>query len=330
MSPASIGIIGTGGIATRVHIPVLRAMTSARIVWVTDANEDRGREVGRVNRLPYVPVVSDPNRLPPCDVVLLSIPLSARQVFFDHYADTQTAVLSEKPLALDATEHRRLMTTFQNWQLAVGYQRRCHATSQLLRQLIHSGAFGALLKVCIAEGGRVTRTGAGGQYQDESVARGGGIIKNLGCHSLDLALWLTGAISFQIEDRRVEWDGDTDRSGSAAIRLFGIEGAPGHNCELDWTVSWLEAQPNTIELQFERAFVRAPIAPSANAELLGLDGQLLAQLDATASGGAATSVQAFYLEWDDVIEAVRQRREPMLSARSCCLAAELMDELLDR
>src|SRR5207244_594476 len=105
-----------------------------------------------------------------------------------------------------AREHRRLMTSFDTWQLAVGYQRRFYATSCLMRKIVQSGALGTLRQVCIAEGGRATRTGSGGAYQDEPVARGGGIVKNLGCHSLDLAFWLTGAEGFLLTDRHVEWD----------------------------------------------------------------------------------------------------------------------------
>jgi len=328
MTPTTIGIVGTGSIATTMHIPLLRAMDSARITWIADVDENRAREVGRINRLSFVRLDSDPSRLPPCDIVLLSIPLLARRAYLDHYMTTETAVFVEKPLAIDATEHARLLTSFESWRLMVGYQRRFYTTSQLMRSLILSGTFGALLKIFVAEGGRVTRTGGSGAYQDESVVRGGGIIKNLGCHSLDLILWLTGATEFRIKDRHVVWDGDTDRSGNATITLSNVGGMPGADCDLFWTVSSLEAQTNSIQLQFERATLNSSIAPTACLDLLDRDRKLLARL--SSSAGATTSLQAFYLEWNDTINSFKQRHEPLLSGRSCLAAAQLMDQLLER
>jgi predicted dehydrogenase len=330
MTSASVGIVGTGSIAAGMHIPVLRAMPLVCLAWVTDVDDARGREIARINRIPFASIDADLAGLPPCDMVLLAIPLLPRRSYFDHYAKTGTVVIAEKPLAVNAAEHRRLTNSFAPWQLAVGYQRRCYATSRFMREIIHSGAFGTLQTIRIAEGGRVTRTGMGGTYQDEGVARGGGIIKNLGCHSLDLAFWMTGANKFSVKDRRIEWDGDTDRRGAATIRLIGVAGVPAQECELVWTVSWLEAVPNTIDLQFERAVLRCPVAPSDGLDLINHNGQVLGKIDATASGGAVTSMQACYREWEDVIRSAKDQRASNLSAVSCEPAARLMDELLDR
>lgn len=326
----SVGIVGAGAIAATAHIPVLRAMPDAGIAWIADTNERRGREVARLNHARFAPVQTDLDSLPPCDVVLLAIPVPPRGAYFDYFAGTNTAILAEKPLANDAPGHARLTARFASWRLAVGYQRRYYATSLLLRSLVRSAVFGPLLGIRIAEGGRVMRTGGLGTYQDVATAEGGGVVKNLGCHSLDLALWLTDAGGFRIHDRQVEWDGDTDRRVHAVIELIDVGGSVGHRCRLDWTLSWLDAQPNCYEFEFNKALLRCPIAPADHIDLLGKDRRMLTRLQTPAGQGATTSAQAFYLEWDDLLAGLKSRREPVVSAISCLKAAELMDELLLR
>ena len=201
---------------------------------------------------------------------------------------------------------------------------------QRLRDMVAAKPFGDLLEIRIFEGGRTTRQGDYGRYQDESVAAGGGIIKDLGCHSLDLAFWTTGALGFQVLSRRVEWDGDTDRRASARVRLQGLNGISGADCDLVWTLSWLDHQPNTMEFQFEHATLRSPVSPADRLDLISREGKQLAMIDARASGGARTFAQAFYLEWDTVLKGVKARSETAMSAATSTQAAELMDELLSR
>ena len=110
------------------------------------------------------------------------------------------------------------------------------------------------------EGGRVLRTGGSGDYQDAPTVDGGGIVKNLGCHSLDLALWLTNATRYRIKDRTIEWDGVTDRRAQAEFELTDILGTSGYNCDLHWTVSWLDTKPNCYEFAFPDLFLRCPVA----------------------------------------------------------------------
>ena len=319
---ADIGIIGLGQIASQVHIPVLRATEGARIAWVADTNMARTLEVAGAHKL-APRFIDGPNwRPPPCDIVLLAIPLPPRPRYFAALAAGETAIFAEKPLANTAAEHRELMQRFAPWRLGVGYQRRQHATSRHLRHAIALGLFGHPEAMRIREGGRTTRAGDMGPYQDESVANGGGIVKNLGCHSLDLALWLTGAATPEITSRRIEWDGDTDRRASARIMLGDVP--------LDWTVSWLDEQPNTLEIDFGRLTLSIPTQPSRTVSIRAPDGGAAGEIDCGATGGAFTAAQAFHLQWKAMIAGVEARRESEVSANTSLATAVLMDQLLER
>ena len=325
-----IGIVGTGVISTSMHIPVLRAMSSVSIRWVADADESRAKEVGKINRLAAVPLNTNYSSLPAVDIVLLAIPLPPRRQYLEFFANRNTAVLLEKPLALNTDEHRKMMASYEAWQLSVGYQRRYYATSQLLRKLIRSDVFGIPKKIVISEGGRTTRSGASSPYQDAPASQGGGIVKNLGCHSIDLAFWLTSAMRARVIDRSVQWDRDTDRACQAHVRLQGMNGIAGLDCDLHWDLSWLESRQNTLEVHFETAVLRCPISPAADVQLCDAMGNQFASLDASRTRGALTSTQAFYLEWCDVVRAVQTRTEQSVSPWNMIATTELIDELLER
>jgi predicted dehydrogenase len=324
----SVGLIGAGKIAQDFHIPVLRSIDEARIAWIADVDGPRAAALGKANRLRSLTIERGKVDLPPCDVVLLAIPLPAREGYFRFFAATPTAVFAEKPLANDAAHHRALVNEFQGWRLSVGYQRRQYATSRYLKRLIAEEPFGSLTGIRISEGGRTTRSYEGGPYQDVAVAQGGGIAKNIGCHSLDLAFWLTGATGFDIIDRSIEWDGQTDRRCAADMWLRDVGGVAGADCRMEWAVSWLDHQDNTVELQFEHARFRCPIGPSCYVEVASSRGDWKAPIEIAAGHGATTFSQAFYLEWLEVLRGVSSQTENAMSGRSAILTAELIDALL--
>jgi predicted dehydrogenase len=339
-----IGIVGAGKIATDVHIPVLRTMSSVRIAWIADRNAERARAVAAANRLRSADLTGGPTALPRTDIVLLAIPLPPRRDYFDVFAQSDTAVLAEKPLALSAREHKDLADRFEPWRLAVGYQRRTYATSRFLQRAVDESWFGTPRQIRIREGARTTRAGDYGAFQDESVAAGGGITLNLGCHSLDLALWMTGANAYSIVDRKVTWDGETDRRATANIRLFRREADRQFECPLLWTVSWIDQQPNTVEVDFDGCTLSAPIASSKTLTLARKssrthcamssgsfgDKERIGLIDVCTETGAASSDQAFYLEWQEVIESASEKRLSKFAASTSFLTAQLMDELLER
>jgi predicted dehydrogenase len=324
----TIGVVGAGTIAVNAHIPVLRAMPGVQVAWVADADRARVDAVARANGIAGVHVAPGAMDLPPCDIVLLAIPLHVRRFYFDRFALSPSAVLAEKPFALDASEHKRLLSQFEPWRAGCGYQRRHYGASLLLRRLVDVQPFGPLVAIHMFEGGRTTRAG-GDSYIDKAVADGGGLIKNLGCHSLDLALWLTGATGFRVLERHVAWDGETDRHATAEIALSGRAGGQT-DCRLHWGTSWLEAQSNVVELEFATARVRAGTGPVDHVEVLTRAGERISSMPVGQTGGAVTINQAFYLEWRDFLSGIGEKRAAGISAQSCLAVAELMDELLHR
>jgi len=83
----------------------------------------------------------------------------------------------------------------------------------------------------------------------------GGALADYGCHSVDLALHVTGAASFEVEDAELAIDQGIDRRASARLRLRGSACLPPDGALLDYHVSWLSTQENIAQFTFERATI---------------------------------------------------------------------------
>ncbi len=313
-------MIGTGVIATNIHIPVLRAMPGVRIAWVGDSNKILASNVARLHRTDAVDLAMLQD-VPRVDAVLLAIPIPPRARYLEYLRATGTAVLVEKPLANSVHDHSVLMDGFESWQLGVGYQRRFYASFRLMKAAVVKGVFGPLRGIAVREGGRTTRTGGAGDYLMAPTKLGGGIVKNLGCHSIDLAIWLSGATDHEIHDLALERDGETDLACSAKATLTTPEG----DVDFDWKLSWLNVMENTFTLCFESVRLRCGMGPDRHVEILSASGYLLGRL--AAEDGACTSAQAFFMEWREFLAAAAERREQPVSAKTTLHTAAFMATL---
>jgi predicted dehydrogenase len=277
-------------------------MPGVHVAWLADASEERARSAAEAFRVPWAALPANPAGLPPCDVVLLAIPLLPRAAYHEALAARGTAVFAEKPFALNANDHLRFMDLFPLERVGCGYMRRKFAGSILLKRAITEEWFGPLRRIRIAEGGRATKTGVDQSFQDLEVAAGGGILINLGCHQLDLAFHVTGATEYEIRSRRVVFDGATDRKAEGTIILKYVRGTSAAMCELEFCCSWLDRQDNRIEVEFEHAALIIPTTVDGAATVRPVGDQRAYATLTTTERGARTINQAFYLEWVDFLE----------------------------
>jgi len=307
-----IGIVGAGNIVETMHLPVLLNLPEARVVWLADADEDRARAVARAFGVRAVGLPRGPSDVPESDVVLLAVHVGARPLYFEAFARRGVAVFAEKPFARTVAEHARLLGLFPEHRLGCGYMRRTYATTAFLRRAVRGKWFGPLRRIRIAEGGRVTKTGRSRTpYDDPSVA-GGGVLMDLGTHSVDLALYLLGASTVEVHGAQIVWDGALDRKVTGELEVPFETGI----VTIEVCVSWLDRQPNRIELEFPAVSLSAPNDPEPRIEFRR-PGCEEAQATMEVSGlGARTSYQAFFLEWRSFLEGLRTGSASLVSAAS--------------
>ena len=134
---------------------------------------------------------------------------------------------------------------------------------------------------------------------------------DLGCHSLDLAMYISGASAATPVQHRFVFDDDIDREIEARLTLQTPDGP----CLLHYFVTWLRPVKNTIDLRFDNCTVSLSCRPAEALEIRSnIDGRVAASLSAKGAG-ASTVYQAFYLEWTAFLDGVRTRQASKFSAQ---------------
>jgi predicted dehydrogenase len=329
LKPVTVGIVGAGDIARKVHLPVLQSMGGVQVAWIYDKSEARARQLAAAYAVAALPACT-PADLPPTDVILLAVPVEARAAYLDALASGETGVLCEKPFATVSSEHRRISELYPAYRLGCGYMRRFYDSTRTLRHLIAEQWFGRLIRMRIAEGNRSRGSGSDSSFLDSAQpSTSSGVLTDLGSHSIDLAVHLTQGRDFRVRKCELVLDGRIDRRASASVDLVtGAEGAAA--VELEYCVSWLDPQPNRLELEFERATVFCGIGPASEVFVGDPRRPAHAFRIVAPVRGASTANQAFYLEWRNFLDGLAAREESLISARSAFLTTALVEALHDR
>ena len=325
MTTFNIGVVGAGDIARKIHLPVLLSMPNVRVSWLHDAEAARARATAEAFGLRAI-AASQPHELPDCDVVLLAIPVGVREPYLRDFASRRIAVFCEKPFAISAAHHRRILELFPAHRLGCGYMRRFYRSTRIMHRLLGNNWLGPVKGIRFSEGGRARGSGAGQSFLDRAdLAATRGVLMDLGSHGIDLALHLSSAQGFAVRASELTLDGDVDRRVCTQVMLQPAHAAPP--IPFDCEVSWLDSPANRIELVFEDVSVWADIGPGSRV-FMGSPARPEDAIELDASrDGASTANQAFFLEWQAFLAGVQAQAESMVSAASALPTTALVEEI---
>jgi predicted dehydrogenase len=183
----------------------------------------------------------------------------------------------------------------------------------------------------ISEGGRTAASGVDHSYLDDPrQATSGGILAELGCHTLDIALYVTGAKGYRVESCECAFDGQTDRRVSANVTLVDSPHLPAGGTQLEYAVSWLERKENLIVLEFSGTTIWAETSPGGGVHMGSLARPSSSTLLRSSDRAATTANQAFYLQWRSFLDGARSKVECEVSARSALLTTQLVDDMYSK
>jgi predicted dehydrogenase len=188
-----VGIVGLGGIATRMHIPALASIEGVEVVAGAEINPQQAERTQRRFGIPRI--YSD------FDEMLSVEKLHAVYVClpsFLHYRVVKTAlekglhVYCEKPMGLSADQAHTLVQEAERNELVLvpGYQLRFNKNYLRGKQIIQDRRLGKILHLqgmYINPGPYAGWDPKSDWYYD---ARGYGVLYDLGCHVLDLLFML--------------------------------------------------------------------------------------------------------------------------------------------
>lgn len=195
MSEATVrlGVVGCGGIG-RVHLREYLKMPDVEVVALADPVPGRAAELAAQFDLDGVGLFEDYRQLLEVDLDGISVctpNVQHRPVAVDALTAGRH-VLVEKPMAASLEDGLAMVEAARREKriLTVGFQSRYDRNLLLAKRVLDSGSLGRLYYVEMG-GGR--RRGMPGKetFFDKSFA-GGGVILDIGCYSMDVAMHLLG------------------------------------------------------------------------------------------------------------------------------------------
>jgi predicted dehydrogenase len=319
-----VGIVGAGEITRQMHLPVLLNVPDIEVAWLYDRRDHQAAALSAAYGVKAVGAATA-DALPSCDVALLAVPVDARHDYLRVFADRQAAVLCEKPFATSSRVHLDALELFPHHKLGVGFMRRFYSSTILLRDIVAAEWLGPLRSIRINEGDRSKGSGVDQSFlNDQRLGVVRGVLTDLGTHTVDLALQICASESYAIQSCAIIFDGTVDRKLSARIKL---QRAQASDIQFDYCVSWLDRQPNILQLNFDHATLWSRLSPSATV-FLGDPTRPERCIALERAGGASTYNQAFYLEWRSFLDGVLEGKESTVSARSGTLTTALVEDLL--
>jgi len=188
------GVIGAGAISTRSHIPAYRAANDVQVVAVCDVKSERAASVAEELDIPasyadYRDMLAEED----LDLVSVCIPNSLHAQAAIDAMRAGAHVLCEKPMALayaDAVEMVKVSEETGR-SLTVGHHMRYDPANKAAKALVTRGKLGDIYYAKASYLRRSGIPGYGSWFTNKNLA-GGGAMMDIGCHMLDLVLWLMG------------------------------------------------------------------------------------------------------------------------------------------
>lgn len=268
-SPVNIGLIGCGVIGQH-HAKAVAASARTNLWAVADLRKDAAQEVGKTYDAQHIydnaeSILTDDN----VDAVILAMPAHVRTDIGLHVFAAGKHLLTEKPVAMNSTEVKRLIDAKGELVGACCSARyRYLQASRTVTDFIASGALGKLRLVrCRA----IIPAGPPPQSEPpvwrlKRSLNGGGILMNWGCYDLDYLLGITG---WTLQPQVVLADAWTIPNS------FASYAAPESDAETH--VSALIRCANGVSINYERAeFIAAQ--RELTWEIIGEDGSLHLQM----------------------------------------------------
>ena len=231
----TVGVIGLGDIASKVHLPILSARKDTEIIWSFDINEDNAKHTAKIYDLCLLPSNTALIDFPKVDVILMAIPPTQRQIYFDFFVKSNTSFYIEKPFAFCASDHKSICNKFAPYRLGNGLQYRSWGRALLLKKIIEEKIFGNLLSVELGQGTPLSSFG-GRKRKDV-----GGVLLDLGIHGLDMIFNVTKVRSIEILKSDIFEDNSFALDVYALLNLhLDNEEAVTCKCHVSWIKETIE------------------------------------------------------------------------------------------
>lgn len=326
-----IAIAGCGAISELYYAPVLAMLArqgKVELTYAVDPQQGRAKVVAK--EFPEARCVSSLEEVDDrfVDLAIVASPPGFHAAQTAWMLERETAVLCEKPMAMSYAEAEQMvrLADAKNTLLAVGLFRRFFPSNDAIRRMIAEAPLGRVVHVEVSEGGRFNWPARSTSFFDRRQS-GGGVLADLGVHSLDLLCWWLGM------PVRMEYEDDAMGGLEANCRLQ-MEFASGATATMRLTRD-LEI-PNHTSIQFERGWASHGPAEADKLEVrfsgvqdlaLKSDLKRLHGSGATAkTSPVLTYHQSFTHQLNNMIGAMRGEEPLAITGASALSSAKIIDD----
>ncbi|PYV19644.1 MAG: gfo/Idh/MocA family oxidoreductase [Acidobacteria bacterium] len=194
------GLIGPGDIARKRVVDALRALGPRAVLKAVAGRDSRQtEEFAHAHGIPEVhtrwqSLLTDQS----IDAVYIATPVDLHAPMTSAAARAGKHVLCEKPMALTYRQCRAMIRACRESRVRLGiaYYRRFYPALRRMKALLDEGAIGApvLAEVVVAEKFNPETADAPRRWLVERDRSGGGPMMDLGCHRIDLLIYLLGEV----------------------------------------------------------------------------------------------------------------------------------------
>jgi UDP-N-acetyl-2-amino-2-deoxyglucuronate dehydrogenase len=324
-----IAVVGLG-MAHKPHLRSLRELSDrAEIAACFAPSPARRREFVQAN--PDLPVAADLDALladPSIDALILLTPPTTHLELIRRCAAAGKHALLEKPVEVSVERARQAVEAMERAKLIFGVvlQHRFRAASRRLRTLVEEGSLGELISASASirwwrSPDYFAQPGRGRKARD-----GGGVLLTQAIHTLDLFRSLTGPVVQVAALARTSPLRAIDTEDIAAAAIEFANGAIG---TIDATTVAYPGFPERIELACANA---TAVLAAESLEVYWKDGGHERHEGSSAGGGGADpmafSHQAHKALLVDFLDAIDERREPVVSGREAVKVQVLIEAIL--
>ena len=322
--PVRFGLVGAGAISTQ-HVEAIAAVDGARLTAIASASAERASALGERLGVPWTTDLDELVGRGDVDAVTISSPsgLHPRQALAALRAGKH--VLVEKPLALTNAEARAVVDEARARGLvaATVSQRRFEPAVRSIRDAVADGALGRIVTI-VAEGFYHRPQ----SYYDSASWRGtmaldGGVLMNQAIHTIDLLRWIGGPVE-RVAGHVATIGHAMEAEDTATVSLRFTNGALG--AILATTCAPTERRTE-LRIDGDRGHVRLVGEEVAAWDVPGRAAPAAETADPPAASGAATwgtNATGYIRQYTDFVAAVRDGREPAVTAADGAAAVEVV------
>lgn len=197
MSRLKVAVIGCGNVSV-VHLAPIVESDVADLIAVCDIKPQRAKAAGEKHGVPWYTNYQDVLDLEP-DAIHICTPHNSHAEITIAAAKKGVHVLTEKPMSISLKDADRMIEVAEQNKVKLGviFQNRYNASSQAVREVVHSGKLGKILGCrMFVTWNRSDEYYSRSDWKGTWDQEGGGVLIDQAIHTIDLMQWVMGDIDF--------------------------------------------------------------------------------------------------------------------------------------